>query len=42
MHLLTLREVKKDDRAYMPKLNQVTIQNLSTSKRLIKDKEDEY
>jgi hypothetical protein len=26
----------------MPKLNQVTIQNLSTSKRLIKDKEDEY
>ena len=22
MHLLTLREVKKDDRAYMPKLNQ--------------------
>lgn len=41
MHLLTLREAVKKDQAYMPKLNQVTTQNLSIIKKLIKDKEDE-
>ena len=42
MLLLTLKEAEKNDLAYMPKLNQVVIQNLSTTKKIIKDKEDEY
>ena len=42
MLLLTLKEAEKNDLACMPKLNQVVIQNLSTTKKIIKDKEDEY
>ena len=42
MLLLTLKEAEKNDLAYMPKPNQVVIQNLSTTKKIIKDKEDEY